>query len=173
MGTSRNFTAAGLVALALGAGSLTLSGAEPAAGSPEAQVWALEQAIYAHRAVGDAGFYTSISSEHYLGWPAPGVAPASYESIKGFTSQGEFQPGEVIAVVSNGISVDGDTAISFFSTHRTTRPGGQKVDERYENIHVYVKRDGNWRLLGAMSRRVLPEDLRAVPLRGSAEATGE
>lgn len=147
--------------------------ARDAALTPEQQVWALEQQIYARRAVGDAGFYSSISSEHYLGWPAPGATPSSYESIKGFTSQDVFQPGEVIDVVSNGISIDDDTAISFFSTHRTTRPGGQKVDERYENIHVYVRRDGNWRLVGAMSRRVLPEKLRGVPLDGARESAAD
>ena len=131
-----------------------------------AAVWALEQAIYEHRASGDTRYYSDISSKRYLGWPAPAEKPVPYETIRGFATGGEFQSGEVINLISDGITVDGDTAISFYTTHRTVRPGGQRVDERYENIHVYVRRDGDWRLLGAMSRRVLPNELRGVPLTG-------
>ena len=89
-----------------------------------------------------------------------------YETIRSFATGDEFQPGEVIDLVSDGITIDGDTAISFYTTHRTARPGGQPVDERYENIHVYVKRGEDWRLLGAMSRRVLPAGLRTAPMSG-------
>lgn len=131
------------------------------------QVWALEQAIYARRAGGDTLFYSDISSERYMGWPAPAAEPVSYASIREFALQGSFKPGEKISVISNGISVDGDTAISYYTTHRTVRPGGQQVDERYENIHVYVRRAGEWRLFGAMSRRLLPEELSSVPLGAS------
>ena len=138
-------------------------------GSDEAAVWALEQQIYERRALGDTLFYSDISSEQYLGWPAPAETPMPYRSIRSFAQQGEFEPGEVIDVVSNGISIDGDTAISFYTTHRTVRPGGQAVDEHYENIHVYVKRGEEWRLVGAMSRRLLPDELRAAPLAGPAD----
>ena len=165
---SKQIVAAGLGTLVVWAGSFSVSAADDTKQSPASQVWALEQQIYQKRAQGDVRFYSSISSEHYLGWPAPGAKPSSYETIKAFSQTGEFQPGEVIDVISNGISIDGDTAISFFSTHRTKRPGGQTVDERYENIHVYVHREGEWRLVGAMSRRVLPDELRAAPLQGGA-----
>ena len=138
-------------------------------GSDEAAVWALEKQIYEQRAQGDTLFYSDISSEQYLGWPAPAETPMPYQSIRSFAQQGEFKPGEVIDVVSNGITIDGDTAISFYTTHRTVSPRGQPVDERYENIHVYVKRDGKWRLVGAMSRRLLPDELRAAPLAEPAE----
>ncbi len=131
------------------------------------QVWALEQAIYAKRAGGDTLFYSDISSEHYLGWPASAPEPVNYASIREIALSGSFEPGEKIAVVSNGISVDGDTAISYYTTHRTVRPGGLKVDERYENIHVYVRRGDDWRLFGALSRRLLPDELRTAPV-GSA-----
>ena len=143
-------------------GCSKLSGADDA---DAAAVWALEQQIYARRAQGDTLFYSDISSQDYLGWPAPAEKPLPYKSIRSFAQQGTFEPGEVIDVVSDGISIDGDTAISFYTTHRTVRPGGERVDERYENIHVYVKRDEAWRLVGAMSRRVLPDELRAAPLK--------
>jgi hypothetical protein len=164
MPATRYLSGAAVFTVFLSAISFPASQAEDAASDAASEVWAVEKAIYAARATGDMGYYSGVSSEHYLGWPAPAEKPASYESIK---AQGrEFQTGEVIDVVSDGISVDGDTAVSFYTTHRTARPGGQKVDERYENIHVYVRRDGNWQLFGAMSRRVLPDDLRAVPLSG-------
>ncbi len=139
-------------ALLLGVMWGSATGADDAAAADAAQVWALEQAIYERRAVGDTIFYSNISSKRYMGWPAPAEKPVPYENIRTFATGGEFQPGEVIDVVSDGITIDGDTAISFYTTHRTVRPGGQPVDERYENIHVYVKRAEGWRLLGAMSR---------------------
>jgi hypothetical protein len=30
------------------------------------------------------------------------------------------------------------------------------VDEKFSNIHVWVKRDGDWKLLGGMARPTLP-----------------
>ena len=155
-------TVAATAILLLVAMWVSTSGADDA--GEAATVWGLEQAIYDHRAAGDTKFYSDISSQRYLGWPAPAEKPVPYETIRGFATGGEFQPGEVIDVVSDGITIDGDTAISFYTTHRTVRPGGEPVDERYENIHVYVKRGTDWRLLGAMSRRVLPAELRTAPM---------
>lgn len=128
-------------------------------GSDEAAVWALEERIYQRRSVGDSRFYPSIASAHYLGWPAPAAIPIGKRWLTDFRDSGEFQPGEVIKVWSNGISVDGDTAISYFSTHRTRLPGGKAVDQRYENIHVWVRRGDSWDLVGSMSRKLTPEDL--------------
>lgn len=127
--------------------------------SDEAAVWALEEQIYRRRAVGDSRFYPSIASERYLGWPAPAAVPIGKRWLTDFRDSGRFEPGEVITVRSNGISVDGDTAISYFSTHRTRLPGGEAVDQRYENIHVWVRRGDSWELVGSMSRKLTPEDL--------------
>jgi hypothetical protein len=65
-----------------------------------------------------------------------------------------MEAGELITVSKKGLSFDGDTALAFFETHRTQRAGGKAVDERFENIHVWVKRDEQWRLIANMSRAV-------------------
>jgi hypothetical protein len=127
-------------------------------GSPEQQVWSLEKEIYRERAKGNRAHYPSLISEDYLGWPASVTDPIAYADLIDFRERGEFPPGEVIEVWSNGISIDGDTAISYFSTHRTRKAGGEPVDQRYENIHVWVQRAGEWRLLGSKSRRLIQRD---------------
>lgn len=127
-------------------------------GSPEQQVWSLEKEIYRERAKGNRAHYPSLISEYYLGWPASVTDPIAYADLMDFRERGEFPPGEVIKVWSNGISIDGDTAISYFSTHRTRKAGGEPVDQRYENIHVWVLRAGEWRLLGSKSRRLVQRD---------------
>jgi hypothetical protein len=127
-------------------------------GSDEAAIWALEAAIYAHRAVGDSRFYPALASEHYLGWPAPAAVPIAKHWLTDLRDRGRFESGEVIDVWSNGISIDADTAISYFSTHRTRLPGGKAVDQRYENIHVWVRRGDRWELVGSMSRKLTEAD---------------
>ena len=68
-----------------------------------------------------------------------------------------MEAGELIDVTKKGLSFDGDTALAFFETHRTRRAGGEAVDERFENIHVWVKREGEWRLIANMSRSVVDD----------------
>lgn len=115
-------------------------------------VWEIEKAIFAGRAKGDLTYYRDVAAKNYLGWPFGARQPFQKDVLERAASSGEFLPGEAISVVSNGISIQSDVAISYFTTHRTRRPGGAAVDERYENIHVFVRVDGAWRLIGSKSR---------------------
>lgn len=122
------------------------------------QIWSQELEIFRQRAQGDMGYYLSLANPGYMAWPAPAEMPLSYETLSRQIGDGRlFAPGEQIAVTKKGISFDGDTALAFFETHRTQRAGGEKVDERFENIHVWVKRDSGWRLIANMSRPVLQD----------------
>jgi ketosteroid isomerase-like protein len=46
---------------------------------------------------------------------------------------------------------DGDVALAFYTTHRTLR-AGKPVDETFETLHVWIRKDGAWKLFGAMVR---------------------
>lgn len=121
------------------------------------KIWAQELHIYEMRRGGDMGYYLSLANPGYMAWPAPAEVPLSYKQLSAQIGDGQLmEAGERIAVTKKGLSFDGDTALAFFETHRTQRAGGQAVDERFENIHVWVKRDEDWRLIANMSRAVDP-----------------
>lgn len=123
-----------------------------------AEIWAKELKIYEMRRGGDMGFYLSLANPGYMAWPAPADVPFSYETLTEIVGDGQLmEAGERITVAKKGMSFDGDTALAFFETHRTQRAGGEKVDERFENIHVWVKRDNGWRLIANMSRSVVED----------------
>jgi ketosteroid isomerase-like protein len=49
-------------------------------------------------------------------------------------------------------TLHGDTAVIYYLNHRTMRPDGTAVDEKFENIHVWVRDGADWKIVGAMSR---------------------
>lgn len=119
------------------------------------KIWAQEMKIYEMRRSGDMGYYLSLANPGYMAWPAPAEVPLSFERLSKQVGGGQMmEAGERITVTKKGMSFDGDTALAFFETHRTQRAGGQAVDERFENIHVWVKRGEDWRLIANMSRAV-------------------
>lgn len=123
-----------------------------------AEIWAKELKIYEMRRGGDMGFYLSLANPGYMAWPAPADVPFSFDTLRQIVGDGQLmEAGEQITVAKKGMSFDGDTALAFFETHRTQRAGGEKVDERFENIHVWVKRDNGWRLIANMSRSVVED----------------
>lgn len=119
------------------------------------KIWAQELHIYEMRRGGDMGYYLSLANPGYMAWPAPADVPLSFKKLSERIGDGQLmEAGERITVAKKGMSFDGDTALAFFETHRTQRAGGEVVDERFENIHVWVKRDEDWRLIANMSRAV-------------------
>ncbi len=122
------------------------------------EIWSKELGIFERRATGDMGYYLSLANPGYMAWPAPIAAPLSYQDLSRQIGDGQImQAGEKISVTKKGLSFDGDTALAFFETHRTQRAGGAPVDERFENIHVWVKRNDEWRLIANMSRAVIED----------------
>ncbi len=121
----------------------------------KARVWELEQSIYERRAVGDIQFYLDNSNPNYLGWPYGLNEPTKLDSLREWVSENPFQAGEEIKVTLDGFAVEGDTAIAYFSTHRTRKPGGEVVENRFQNIHVWTRVDGEWTLMGSFSRKIL------------------
>jgi ketosteroid isomerase-like protein len=153
--------------LALAAVSLSAASALPAAASSnpaatssdstssdEQTLWHYEQSIYAGRAQGDLSFYVNHADPAYAGWPPQSPAPFGRDELAAQARRAAGQNGEKLVLEKNLIrfTADGKTALVFYTTHRTARADGLVVDERFENIHVWLRRDSGWMIVGGMSR---------------------
>ena len=148
---------AALALQTVGRGAIAADGAasNEADGEIKAQIWAGEQAIFAGRGRGDVTPYLSVIHPAFLAWPFGATEPFDAEQfIAQNSGDKEFPPGEKITLKSDAMSVSGAMVISYFTTHRTARPGGAPVDERFANIHVWLRHDGAWKVVASMSRPV-------------------
>ena len=123
------------------------------ADAAKAEIWAKEQAIYAGRGAGSFDPYIGAIATGYLAWPPGRPAPIGPEGLRRDGAALAGQSREKIAMTLTDFSLNGDTAVIYYRNHRTMRPSGEAVDEVYENIHVWVREGGAWRLFGGMSRR--------------------
>ena len=146
-----------LVAIFL-AGSTALGAAatgrdDPASRAREA-IWAKELAIYEGRSRGSVRYYLANASPHFLAWTAGTPAPFRLDKLRsgGVTMRGKNQ--EVITTTFRDFSLSGDTAIIYYQNHRTRLPDGTPVDQTYDNIHVWQRDHGDWKVLASMSRQM-------------------
>lgn len=122
------------------------------------EIWEKEMAIFEGRARGDLTPYISVISENYLGWPPTMPDPLTMTNFKADAKMQLALRGEVLKAEKRGITFSGDTALTYFSTHRTmlgegfSENGSREVDQRYENIHVWAREKSGWRLVGGMAR---------------------
>lgn len=140
------------------------SGAERAA--IEADIWAKEAAIFEGRSQGDLTNYLSVTSKNYLGWPPVMAEPLPLDNFRKQSVDASALLGEEISFEKNGFTMNGNTAATYFTSHRTrlgqgfAEDGNRDVDQFYENIHVWTLEDGEWRLISGMAR-LLPTGPRA------------
>jgi len=141
------------------ASCMVLSAAVPAsAQSPDEKtkardaIWAKEQAIYADRANGGLKYYIANTSAQYLGWPPNSPKPLAQTGLKTDSKAMEGLTKEKLTMEFMDFTLSGDTAIIYYLNHRTSRPDGTAVDEKYENIHVWTREAGEWKLMGGMAR---------------------
>lgn len=130
----------------------------------EADIWAKEEAIFEGRGRGDLTNYLSVTSDGYLGWPPVMEKPLGLEKFRESADQSSALEGEKITLTREDFSVEGQTAVAYFTTHRTmlgkgfAPEGEREVDEHYENIHVWTFEGGEWRLIGGMARKRPPAE---------------
>ncbi len=156
---ARGGFALGLLALVLGAGGASTAVAAAAGAEPTATetakardaIWAMEQAIYRGRAKGDISAYRDNLAKGYLAWPPMLKAPMRAD---GFSRPSEpIKAGkEQLAMTFVDFSMQGDTAIIYYRTHRTAKPDGTPTDEWFEVTHTWVRQGGIWRVFGGMAR---------------------
>ncbi|MEO0995955.1 MAG: hypothetical protein AAFX58_00435 [Pseudomonadota bacterium] len=126
----------------------------------EALIWEKELAIFAGRGEGDISNYIGVASDHYLGWPPVLPRPTTLETLKATADQAVALRGEVSNLSRKGFTLNGDTAIMYFLNHRTrlgdgmADEGQRAVSQFYENVHVWNKEGGEWKLIGGFARTV-------------------
>lgn len=118
----------------------------------KALIWAKEKAIYAGRAKGDVGYYIANASPHYLAWTSGTKAPFGVATLAAGAAGMKSRDKEIITNELVDFSLSGDTAIIYYRNHRKRLPDGTPVDQTYDNIHVWQKTGGEWKVLASMSR---------------------
>ena len=132
----------------------TSAHAQTAAEKAAAQeaVWTKEQGIYINRAKGNLEYYTRNASPNYVGWPPSAARPLALTGLKEDAKRMVGMDKEKLDLEFADFALSGDTAVIYYFTHRTVKPDGTAVDERFENIHVWTRDGADWKIVGAMSR---------------------
>jgi len=118
----------------------------------KAEIWKKELAIFAGRGRGDTSYYLENASPDFLAWTSGTKKPFDIKILAESGKRFAGKDKEVTALTMTGFSLSGDTAISYFKNHRTRSPDGRTVDQTYDNIHVWQKTDGEWKVLASVSR---------------------
>ena len=117
-------------------------------------IWAKEMSIYEGRSRGLVDYYVANASPRFLAWTAGSPAPFDISKLKAGRDMMRGRDKELIKTTFRGFTLSGDTAIIYYQNHRTRSPDGEAVDQTYDNIHVWQKTDGDWKVLASMSRQV-------------------
>ena len=115
-------------------------------------IWAKEQRIYLGRATGGLTFYLDNASDRYVGWPPFAPAPTDLSGLKATSDEMAGNNAEKLTMELVDFTLEGDTGVIYYQTHRTMLPDGTAVDQRWEVIHVWGRSDGDWKIFGAMAR---------------------
>lgn len=119
----------------------------------KAAIWAKELAIYDAWAKTGLDYYIEHSSPQYVGWPPGTSKPSSLEVLKQMQANLVVPNQEKREITFEDLALQDDTAVLYYTTHRTSLPDGTPVDELLHICHVWV-RDGaeDWKLIGALGR---------------------
>ncbi|MFK8053427.1 MAG: hypothetical protein AB8F65_10685 [Woeseiaceae bacterium] len=125
-----------------------------------ADIWAKELAIFEGRGQGDITNYINSASDHYLGWPPVLPEPTTLDTLKATADRAVALSGEVSNLTQKGFTRHGGTALMYFLNHRTrlgdgmAAEGERDVNQYYENVHVWNKENGEWKLIGGFARTI-------------------
>jgi hypothetical protein len=144
------FAAVAMVAaLGLAHSAFAQSAAEIAKAKDE--VWAMEKKIYTYEQRNLGGdYYYRISADGYLGWVYG--TPKPFHKPKAPPTPLTTPTKEVITPEFTDFSLEGNTAILYYTNHRTMLRDGTPVDQYFDNIHVFIREGGDWKLMASMSR---------------------
>lgn len=121
--------------------------------SAKAAIWAKELAIYEAWAKTGLDYYIENASEHYVGWPPGSPRPSSLSDLKGMQARLKLPNKEQRNIEFNDMALEDNTAVLYYTTHRTMLPDGTPVDEWLHICHVWVRDGaGDWKLIGALGR---------------------
>lgn len=118
----------------------------------QAQIWEKEQAIYADRGRGIIDTYIDNTAEDYSAWPPGFDVPLDVEVLRAAREGMAGKDQELLDLEFVSMSLNGDTAVIYYRSHRTRLPTGEPANELFEVVHVWVHNTGEWKLLGGLAR---------------------
>jgi ketosteroid isomerase-like protein len=127
--------------------------AVPAAAQAKAEIWAMEQSIYAGRSKGDLRPYLDTLATGYVSWPPFDARPKGEDGLQATARKMAGKTQEKLDMELLDFTLNGDTAIIYYHTHRTRLADGTPADEWWEATHTWVREGGHWKVLGGMARR--------------------
>jgi hypothetical protein len=113
-----------------------------------ADIWARECEIYQGRGVGSLNIYGDLLAPGYLAWPPHQPVPIDAAGL----ANRPMAAFETLQMHLVDFTLNGDTAVIYYQTHRTKLPDGTPVDEHFDVIHVWVAGQGGWKILAGMAR---------------------
>ena len=137
----------------LGAAGIVRAGEVSEYESAKAAIWAKELAIYDAWAKTGLDYYIENSSANYIGWPPGMPKPSSLDVLKQMQARLVVPNQEEREITFDDLALEDDTAVLYYTTHRTMLPDGTPVDELLHICHVWVRNEtGDWKLIGALGR---------------------
>ena len=115
-------------------------------------IWQKEMAIYQGRANADLSYYLSNTSDNFLAWTAGTPKPYNKQEFSEKQKAISGNNKEIITTKFDGFTLSGNTAVIYYTNHRTRLPDGKIVDQKYDNIHVWINEDCSWNVFASMSR---------------------
>lgn len=116
-------------------------------------IWAKELAIYDAWGKTGLDYYIEHASAHYVGWPPGTPHPSSLADLKQMQARLVVPNRDKRDISFEGLALHDDTAVLYYTTHRTMLPDGTPVDELLHISHVWVRDNtGDWKILGALGR---------------------
>jgi ketosteroid isomerase-like protein len=137
--------------IAFTAGPVRAQSASDASDARQA-IWAQEQLIYKARAKGSLDYYLASTAEGYLAWPPNHTAPIGTAGLRKDAAAMKSRPQEQSELELVDFTLNGSTAIIYYVNSVTLTGASSSTIKRYDNIHVWVREAGVWRLMGGMSR---------------------
>ncbi|PNU06632.1 nuclear transport factor 2 family protein [Novosphingobium guangzhouense] len=115
------------------------------------EIWALERAIYAGRARGDLSSYADNLAKGYLAWPPVSTKPLGTTTLKASAASTHTSQ-EKLEMTFVDFSMNGNTAVIYYNTHRTRRADGTPCDDHFDTTHTWLREDGKWHVFAGMAR---------------------
>jgi hypothetical protein len=115
------------------------------------QIWTLEQSIYAGRAKGDLTAYADNLAKGYLAWPPVSDKPLATSNLRASAAK-SYASQEKLDMTFVDFSMNGDTAVIYYTTHRTRRADGTPCDDHFQTTHTWLREQGKWHVFAGMAR---------------------
>lgn len=125
----------------------------PSKSNATEQVWAGEETYWQDVKVHDVKAYMALWAKDFAGWPISDQHPIHWADIASFVTK----KGSLTQVVSyklqrESVTMHGSAVLTFYrATVQRRNADGSGSTKVYRMTHTWMKRGGEWRIVGGMS----------------------